>query len=128
MRETKIIPGAVEPIGPYSHAVITNGFVYVSGQGPVDPKSGKISPDFKQQVRQTLENIRLILRGVDLDMQDVVKTHVFLSDLANFDALNEVYYEYFPDDHPARTTVGAQLLNILVEIDCVAALRLPFKE
>ncbi len=128
MRETKIIPGAVEPIGPYSHAVITNGFVYVSGQGPVDPKTGKISPDFKQQVRQTLENIRLILRGVDLDMQDVVKTHVFLSDLANFDALNEVYYEYFPADHPARTTVGAQRLNILVEIDCVAALRLRLNE
>ena len=122
MREVKNIPGAVEPIGPYSHAVAANGFVFVSGQGPLNPQTGEVSELFTQQVHQTLENIRTILRGVNLDMHDVVKVQVFLSDLANFSAFNEVYREYFPEDYPVRTTVGAQLLDIQVEIDCIAAL------
>jgi 2-iminobutanoate/2-iminopropanoate deaminase len=122
MREAKNIPGAVDPIGPYSHAVTANGFVFISGQGPLNPRTGEVAEQFTLQVHQTLENIRKILRGVDLDMQDVVKVQVFLSDLANFSAFNEVYREYFPYDYPVRTTVGAQLLDILVEIDCIAAL------
>lgn len=122
MREAINIPGAVDPIGPYSHAVAANGFVFVSGQGPLNPQTGEVPELFTQQVRQTLENIRTILRGVNLDMHDVVKVQVFLSDLANFSAFNEVYREYFPEDYPVRTTVGVQLLDILVEIDCIAAL------
>jgi 2-iminobutanoate/2-iminopropanoate deaminase len=122
MREARTVPGAVDPIGPYSHAVIANGFVFVSGQGPANPQTGEVSGSFREQARQTLENIRTILHGVDLRMQDVVKVQVFLSDLGNFPALNEVYREFFPKDYPVRTTVGAQLLDIMVEIDCVAAL------
>ena len=120
MREAKIIPGAAVPIGPYSHAVVANGFMFVSGQGPTDPQTNRISRSFEKQVRQTLLNIQTILRGVGLDMKDVVKVHVFLSDLDNFSIFNKVYREFFSVDHPARTTVGAQLLGIMVEIDCIA--------
>lgn len=122
MRVAKNIPGAVPPIGPYSHAVISNGFVFVSGQGPADPRTGEISEQFKEQARQTLRNIQIILEGVDLKMKDVVKVQVYLSDLEHFSAFNEVYREFFTGEYPVRTTVGAQLLGIMVEIDCIAAL------
>lgn len=122
MKKCVTVEGAATPAGPYSHAVIANGLVFVSGQGPVNPATGQMQNDVRGQVRQTLENIRTILKGVGADMQDVVKVHAYLTDLGNFEDFNEVYAEFFADDHPARTTVGAQLNNILVEIDCIAVL------
>ena len=121
MREAVTVPEAAKAIGPYSHCVLTDDLAFVSGQGPLDPATGEMDDDIASQVRQTLKNIRTILRGVQLDMEDVVKVHVFLSDLDDFSAFNEVYREFFPEDYPARTTVGAQLLGIKVEIDCIAA-------
>ena len=117
-----MVEGAVTPAGHYSHAVVANGFVYVSGQGPANPSTGKISPVFSEQVRQTLQNLDTILQGVGSGLKNVVKVNVFLSDVTRFEEYNAVYREFFPQSPPARTTVGSQLIDILIEIDCVATL------
>ena len=122
MRKALMVDAALKAGGHYSHAVIANGFVYVSGQGPADPKTG-VSPDnFAEQVRQTLRNIQTILKGAGADMKDVVKINAYLTDLTRFQEYNTIYKEFFPTEPPARTTIGCQLFGIQVEIDCVAAL------
>jgi 2-iminobutanoate/2-iminopropanoate deaminase len=121
-RETVTASGAPEPAGPYSHAVVANGFVYVSGQGPFVPGTGEMPDGFQDQVRQTFENLRTILEAAGSDLDNVVKVNAYLTDLTRFAQFNEVYKDFFGDGPPARTTVGADLLGILVEIDCVAVL------
>jgi 2-iminobutanoate/2-iminopropanoate deaminase len=111
------------PKGPYSPAVRANGFVFVSGQGPVDPKTGEVfRGDIRQQTRMVLESIRAILEAAGSSMAKVVKTNVYLADIANFTAMNEVYATFFPSEPPARTTIQAAKLplNIGVEIDAIA--------
>ena len=110
-------------MGPYSHAVVANGFVYVSGQGPVNPETKSAPDGFEDQVRQTFENLRTILEAAGSGLGDVVKVNAYVTDLTRFARFNEVYREFFPQDPPARTTVGADLLGILVEVDCVAIVR-----
>ena len=124
MKKTVNVERAAKPGGPYSHAVIANGFVYVSGQGPKNPQTNTIPQTLNEQVRQTLENVKVILEGAGVTMNDVIKVNAYLADLSYFNEFNEIYQEYFPSEPPTRTTIGAQLLNILVEIDCVAALPL----
>jgi 2-iminobutanoate/2-iminopropanoate deaminase len=122
-RETVTAGGAPAPAGPYSQAVVANGFVYVSGQGPVNPETGRAPDGFEDQVRQTFENLRTILEAAGSGLGDVVKVNAYVTDLTRFARFNEVYREYFAQDPPARTTVGADLLGILVEVDCVAIVR-----
>lgn len=122
MRKSIMVTSAPTPAGPYSHAVIANGFVYVSGQGPKNPQTGTIPETFVDQVQQTLNNLKTILEGAGVSLNDVVKINAYLTDLANFQAYNDVYKGFFPESPPARTTVGAQLKGILVEIDCIAVL------
>jgi 2-iminobutanoate/2-iminopropanoate deaminase len=122
MRSTKLVEGAAKPAGQYSHAVIANGLVFVSGQGPADPATNQVPHDFASQVRQTLRNVQTILKGVGADLGDVVKVNTYLSDVTRFREYNEIYKEFFTADPPARTTVGSQLVGIQVEIDCVAVL------
>jgi 2-iminobutanoate/2-iminopropanoate deaminase len=122
MRESIIVPDAPKPAGPYSHAVVAHGFVFVAGQGPNIPETGITPDNFKEQVRQTLRNIQTILRGVGCEMKDVVKVNAYLTDPTRFAEYNEVYKEFFTNDFPVRTTVQAGLINILVEIDCIAVL------
>lgn len=122
MRKALIVDAAAKPGGHYSHAVIANGFVYVSGQGPQDPKTGVAPDDFAGQVRQTLRNVQTILEGAGAGMKDVVKVNTYLSDLTRFPEYNTIYKEFFPTEPPARTTIGCQLYGIQVEIDCVAVL------
>lgn len=122
MRKALIVDAAAKPGGHYSHAVIANGFVYVSGQGPADPKTSVAPDDFAGQVRQTLRNVQTILKGAGADMKDVVKVNAYLSDLTRFAEYNTIYKEFFPSEPPARTTIGCQLYGIQVEIDCVAVL------
>jgi 2-iminobutanoate/2-iminopropanoate deaminase len=104
-------------------------FLYVSGQGPVDPVSGEIDPEtnIRDQTRLVLQNLQTILRGCGGDLQDVVKCSVFLLDVKEFEPMNEVYAEVFGAYKPARTTVGAGMvaLGMKVEIDCVAYLPKP---
>lgn len=122
MRETIITEKAPKPAGAYSHAVIANGLVYVSGQGPIDPETGKIPDAFEEQIRQTFNNVQTILEAAGSSLTDVVKVNAYVTDLTRFQEFNQVYAEFFQQDPPARTTVGASLLGFLVEVDCVARL------
>ena len=122
-RETITAGNAPEPAGPYSHAVVAGGFVYVSGQGPIDPETGTMPDAFVDQVRQTLRNVQTILEAAGSSLDDVVKVNAYVTDLTRFAEFNEVYKEFFENDPPARTTVAAALLGMLVEIDCVATVR-----
>jgi len=110
-----------QPVGAYSQGLRAGDFVFVSGQGPLDPKTGKIVGDtVEEQTARVLENIKAILAAGGASMADVVKVTAHLSDLALFERYNKVYASYFPDPKPTRTTVGSQLLGILVEIDAIA--------
>ena len=121
MKKAINVENAVKPIGPYSHAVEANGFIYLSGQGPLNPVTGCISSVFEEQVKQTFTNLETILKECGTDFVNVVKVNVYLSDLSLFEKFNVIYKMYFPNAYPARTTIGANLMGIMVEIDCVAA-------
>ena len=109
------------PMGAYSQGLRAGDFIFVSGQGPLDPETGKIVGDtIEEQTARTLENIKAILEAGGATMADVVKVTAHLTDLSNFAAYNRVYATYFPDPKPVRTTVGSQLLGMLVEIDAIA--------
>ncbi len=116
------IPGAPSPRGPYSHAVRAGGFLYVSGMGPVDPETDQLSTgDIRHETRLVLSALRRILEGCGASMADVVKCTVYLTDAADFPAMNEIYAGYFGENKPARTTVVSGLVAPMrVEIDCVA--------
>ncbi len=123
MSKTPIHPaGAPTPAGPYTPAIIANGFVFVSGQGPLKPGTREIvQGDVQVQTRQVLENIRSILAAAGCTMADVVKVQAHLADMKDFQAYNEVYREYFPEPFPARTTVQSGLPGpFTVEIDVIA--------
>ena len=112
-----------QPVGAYSQGLRAGDFVFVSGQGPLDPKTGKVVGDtIEEQTARVLENIKAILEAGDASMADVVKVSAHLSDMSLFERYNRVYASYFPDPKPTRTTVGSQLPGILVEIDAIAYL------
>ena len=112
------------PLGIYSQAIVADGFVFVAGQASVNPRTNELElGDIKSETRRTLGNIRAILEASDSSLRDVVRVGVFLADINDFAAMNEVYREFFPEDPPARTTVGAQLPKIKIEIDCIARVR-----
>jgi 2-iminobutanoate/2-iminopropanoate deaminase len=123
MIERISVAGAPRPQGPYSPAVRAGDFLFVSGQGPIDPEKNEFRfGDIQQQTTLTLENIRHILEGCGARVSDVVKCSVFLADAADFQAMNQIYANFFGSDKPARTTVEAILLEpeMKIEIDCVA--------
>ena len=114
---------APRPIGPYSQAICVNGWLYVSGQIPLDPVTGDIvRGDFKVQVERVLENIRAIVESTGGRLEDVVKVTVYLRDIGRFSEFNEVYSKYFPRDPPARSVIGVSSLprGVELEIDAVA--------
>ena len=109
------------PVGAYSQGLRAGDFLFVSGQGPLDPLTGQIVGEtVEEQTARVLENIKAILEAGGASMADVVKVSAHLSDLGLFERYNKVYATYFPDPKPTRTTVGSQLLGILVEIDAIA--------
>jgi 2-iminobutanoate/2-iminopropanoate deaminase len=115
---------APKAIGPYSQGVCVNGLVVTSGQLPVDPSTGKIESDtIEGQTRQSLENVKAILEEGELSMENVIKTTVFLSDIKDFAAMNQVYAEYFPTDCPARSCfeVAALPMGAKVEIEVMCS-------
>jgi len=115
--------GVSSPRGPYSPAVRAGDFIYVSGQGPVDPATDQLSfGDIAHETRLTLGNIQRILAGCGAAMSDVVKCTVYLADAREFAATNAVYAEVFGEGKPARTTVEAQMVAppMRIEIDCIA--------
>ncbi|RQH02689.1 RidA family protein [Natrarchaeobius oligotrophus] len=122
MREL-LTDDAPEPIGPYSQATISGDRMYVSGQGPVDPDSGDVlGSDAGAQTHATLENVERILSEAGVGLDDVVKTTVYLTDMNDYEAVNEAYAEHFTSPYPARTAVEVSKLpiEIAVEIDVVA--------
>ena len=109
------------PAGAYSQGIRAGDFVFVAGQGPLDPATGQVVGEtIEEQTERTLENVKAILEAAGATLADVVKATVHLSDLELFPRYNEVYARYFPDPKPARTTVGSALLGIMVEIDVIA--------
>nr|WP_315091455.1 RidA family protein [uncultured Alloprevotella sp.] len=119
-------PKAPAAIGPYSQAIAANGFLFISGQLPIDPATGNFAEGgIRELTRQSLENVKSILAEAGLTLADVVKTTVFLADMSDFTAMNEVYAEYFTAPAPARSAVAVKTLpkGGLVEIEVIAACR-----
>lgn len=116
---------APKAIGPYSQAVLVGGFVYTSGQIPIDPTTGEIvNGDIKLQTERVLENLKNILEEAGSSLDNVIKTTVFIKNMDDFSAVNEVYQKYFTKNYPARSLVEVSGLpkNVGVEIEAVAVL------
>jgi len=123
MKEIIKTDKAPAAIGPYSQGFKAGDFIFVSGQGPLDPQTGGIQGDtIEEQTRKTLDNIKGILKAGGASMTDVVKVTVILTDLSNFRPMNEVYKTFFAEPFPVRITYGAGLAlpDMLVEIDAIA--------
>ena len=116
---------APQAVGPYSQAIVAGNLVFASGQLPIDPATGQFAEGgIAEQTRQSLTNVSQVLAAAGTDLAHVVKTTVFLSDMANFGAMNEVYAEFFAQPYPARSAVAVKTLpkDAMVEIEVVAEL------
>jgi 2-iminobutanoate/2-iminopropanoate deaminase len=114
---------APNPVGPYSQAIIDGDLIFVSGQGPINPGTGSLElGDVRAETRRVFENLRAILQAAGSSLDDVVKCNVYLRDINDFAAMNEVYATFFAAPFPARTTIQAGALpgGIAVEIECIA--------
>ena len=110
-------------VGPYSQAIEINGMLFISGQIPVNPATGKlVEGEIKEQTKQVMENIRAILKEAGYTFEDVIKSTCLLSDMSNFQAMNEIYATYYPKNPPARAAFAVKglPLNSLVEIETIA--------
>lgn len=122
-RTTVNSPEAPKAVGPYAHAVWAGDFLYLSGQAPIDPATGKlVEGDFSAQVRQVFDNLEAVLRAAGLTMDHVVKCNIFLTSMADFPAMNAIYQTRFQAPYPARSTVAVAGLpvNAAVEIEMIA--------
>lgn len=113
---------AAPPVGPYSAAVEIRGLVFFSGQVPLDAKGRPAGYSMIEQARKALENLKALVAAAGLTMDDIVKTTVFLEELDEFGAMNDIYAEYFQEPYPARSTVEVAALpkNVKIEIDAIA--------
>jgi 2-iminobutanoate/2-iminopropanoate deaminase len=121
--EKKILASAKLPVlGPYSSAVEAGGFIFLSGQLPLNPSTGEIVMDVKAATRQALTNIQTILEENGLSLKNIVKTTIFLKNMADFAAVNEIYAGFFPERPPARSTIEVSALpkNAPLEIEAIA--------
>lgn len=124
MRKIVSTEQAPKAIGPYSQAVVFNGIAYLSGQIPNDPVTGQlVEGDVAAQAERVLQNLKAVLEACGASLQSVLKTTVFLKDMADFPKMNEVYSRYFASNPPARSTVQAARLprDVSVEIDAIAS-------
>ena len=116
---------APKAIGPYSQAIVANGFVFAAGQIGTDPKTGTLADGIEAQVEQTLKNVAAVLKASGSSMENVVKTTVFLADINDFAKMNEIYAKHFKDPFPARSTVQVARLprDAKIEIEVIALVR-----
>ncbi len=123
MKKVLQIPGAPAPIGPYSQAVLIKDTLYISGQIPIDPKTGKLNAEtIEQATHQVLNNIQSLLKEANMNLENVVKCSIFLKNLNHFEQVNKIYAEYFRSLPPARETVQVSKLpmDVDIEISCIA--------
>ena len=123
MRNAIVTETAPKPVGPYSQAIVDGDFVFVSGQGPINPATGKLElGDARSETKRVFENLRAILQAAGSSLDHVVKCNVYLRDINDFAAMNAVYEGVFSAPFPARTTIQAGALpgGIAVEIECIA--------
>jgi len=123
MRQAIQTDKAPTPIGPYSQAIVEGDFLFLAGQGPTNPATGKVELDnVTTETKRTFENMKAILEAAGSSLDKVVKCNVYLRDIKDFAAMNEVYRTYFKAPYPARTTIQAGALpgGIAVEIECIA--------
>jgi 2-iminobutanoate/2-iminopropanoate deaminase len=123
MKKKIIISDKLPAFGPYSTAVEVNGFIFLSGQIPVNPVTGEIVNDIKSATKQVLINIQTVLNDIGLPMSSIVKTTIFLKNMADFPIINEIYAEFFPEEAPTRSTIEVSNLpkGALLEIEAIAA-------
>jgi 2-iminobutanoate/2-iminopropanoate deaminase len=109
-------------MGPYSQGIKAGSFLFIAGQGPADPKTGKMAADIETQTRQALQNVKAIIEASGLSLSDVVKVSIFLKNGSDFQKMNEVYRTFFQSNPPTRTTIEAKFVapNMLIEIDAIA--------
>lgn len=123
MKQVIKTSNAPAPIGPYNQAVLANGTLYVSGNIAINPTTGELVMDtIENETKQVMENLKAVLQAADMDLGNIVKTSIFISDMGNFSRINEVYGSYFTDNYPARETVEVSCLpkNVNVEISAIA--------
>jgi len=123
MRKAVQTDKAPKPVGPYSQAIIEGDFIFVAGQGPIDPRTGtRETGNVRSETTRVFENLKAILEAAGSSLEQVVKCNVYLRDINDFAAMNEVYQTYFTPPFPARTTIQAGALpgGIAVEIECIA--------
>ncbi|MBI0579657.1 hypothetical protein IEC97_20040 [Neobacillus cucumis] len=122
MKQAVLTSNAPQPIGPYSQAVLSKGNLYISGQLPLNPNTNKLAIGIEDQARQCLENLKHILKEKDLEMNSVMKTTIFVTDLSDFQTVNKIYAEYFSEPFPARSTIQVAKLpmNAMIEIELIA--------
>ena len=125
MKKVISTKAAPQAIGPYSQAIAANGFLFISGQLGVTPSGEFAGADVKSQAQRSLQNLRAILSEAGLSFENAVKTTIFLADIADFAAVNEIYAEFFKEPYPARSTVAVKTLpkGGLVEIELIAAIK-----
>ena len=123
MRKAIVTEKAPKPLGPYSQAVVERDFIFLAGQGCTNPQTGKLElGDVRSETKRTFENVRAILQAAGSSLDEVMKCNVYLRDINDFAAMNEVYETFFSAPFPARTTIQAGALpgGIAVEIECIA--------
>ena len=123
MRTAIVTDQGAQPVGPYSQAVVDGDLIFVSGQGPINPVTGALElGDARSETKRVFENIRAILQAAGSSLEQVMKCNVYLRDINDFAAMNEVYKTFFSPPFPARTTIQAGALpgGIAVEIECIA--------
>jgi 2-iminobutanoate/2-iminopropanoate deaminase len=124
MRQQIQAEHAPKPKAPYSQAIMSSGrHVFISGQGPVDPRTGNFVGDcFEEQAIRTLDNLKIIAEAAGASLKDFVKVNAYLNDMGNFAKFNEIYQRYFSEPYPARTTVHSALVGMMIEVDGIAIL------
>jgi 2-iminobutanoate/2-iminopropanoate deaminase len=123
MKEFIKTQNAPQPLGPYSQGIKAGNMLFVSGQGPIDPKTGKmLGEDIETQTRQTMQNIKAIVEASGFSMSDLVKVSIYLKNASDFQKMNEIYRTFFSQNPPTRTTVQTGFVNpsMLIEIDAIA--------
>ena len=132
MRKSIVTEKAPKPLGPFSQAIVEGDFIFLAGQVCSNPVTGKLEPgDVRSETKRTFENVRAVLQAAGSSLDDVMKCNVYLRDINDFSAMNEVYATYFSAPFPARTTIQAGALpgGVAVEIECIAkrAMKTPGK-